>query len=79
MESLRSAAVITYEYEDCDSCRVYLADTYSHTHTRTRILSHTKYVYKCRKRASGRQAEKPVDGVSSQSDPNNEELKRKQN
>lgn len=76
MESLRSAAVITYE--DCDSRRVYLADTYSHTHTLTRTLSHTKYVYKCRKK-SVRQADKPVDGVSSQSDPHNEELKRKQN
>lgn len=74
MESLRSAAVITYE--DCDSRRVYLADTYSHTHT----LTHQIRVQMPKKeRQAGRQADKPVDGVSSQSDPHNEELKRKQN
>lgn len=71
-----SAAVITYE--DCDSRRVHLADTLTYTHT----LAHTKYVYKCRvvaekKRQAGRQADKPVDGVSSQA-THNEELKKPQ-
>lgn len=47
---------------------------------RTHTLAHTKYVYKCRvvaekKRQAGRQADKPVDGVSSQA-THNEELKK---
>lgn len=69
-----SAAVITYE--DCDSRRVHLADTLTYTHTRTYQIR-VQTPRRSRKKASGRQADKPVDGVSSQA-THNEELKKPQ-
>lgn len=45
MESLRSAAVITYE--DCDSRRVSLSHTHAHSHTPNTCTN-------AEKRASGR-------------------------